>query len=65
MQEFSAAFTAENVEFHKRILGAFQAGDAELAKRVMYDHMLSAETIVLPADAQAQQSFFAKPLGLD
>ncbi|OKO81082.1 FCD domain-containing protein [Bradyrhizobium sp. AS23.2] len=66
VQEFSAAFTVENIDFHKRLLSAFRSGNAARARRVMLEHVLSAEAIVVPpADRRTDQPVFTEPLRLD
>lgn len=65
-QEFSAAFTAENIDFHKRLLTAFRTGNAARARRVMHEHVLSAEAYVVPAASRGRnEPIFTEPLELD
>lgn len=65
-QEFASSFTCENIEFHKRLMSAFRSGNAARARRVMLDHVLRAEAVVVPpADRRADQPVFSEPLRLD
>ena len=65
-QKFSAAFTVENIDFHKRLLSAFRSGNAARARRVMLDHMLRAEAVVVPrSNRRTDQPVFTEPLRLD
>jgi GntR family transcriptional repressor for pyruvate dehydrogenase complex len=64
--EKSAVFTAENIDFHKQLLVAFRSGDATEARRVMLEHVLSAECFVVPPDhAGANLPIFVEPLRLE
>lgn len=64
--EKSAVFTAENIDFHRQLLVAFKSGDAIEARRVMLEHVLSAECLVVPPDAVgAQLPIFVEPLRLE
>jgi len=66
VQEFSARFTCENIDFHKRLMSALRSGNAARARRVMLDHVLAAEAVVVPvADRGIDQPVFSEPLRLD
>ncbi|UGA45027.1 FCD domain-containing protein [Bradyrhizobium quebecense] len=66
VQEFASSFTCENIEFHKRLMAAFRSGNAARARRVMLDHVLSAEAVVVPAeDRRMDLPVFHQPLRLD
>ncbi len=62
----SEAFRCENADFHKRLLVAFRSGNASHARRVMLEHVLSAEAFVVNSDdSRVDQSIFTEPLQLD
>jgi GntR family transcriptional regulator, transcriptional repressor for pyruvate dehydrogenase complex len=64
--ERSRAFTCVNLDFHKRLLVAFRSGNAARARRVMLEHVLSAEShLVRRRGTRAAQSAFATPFQLD
>ena len=65
-EQIPSSFTCDNIEFHKRLMTAFRSGNAARARRVMLDHVLSAEAVVVPPeDRRIDQHVFYQPLRLD
>ena len=62
--ELSWAFSCANIDYHRRLIDAFRSGDAERAREVMHEHVLSAESFLLRPN-EPQQPVFAEPLQLD
>lgn len=52
-------FSCANLEYHRQLLQAFHARDADRARRLMYEHMKSAEHFNIELEGQLNQHFLS------